>query len=348
MTDYRTLITPEHQKPNFLAVVDLVANGIGSITSLVQSIPGEFDLDNAEGVQLDILGQWIGQSRVVPNVLTLSYFGFSELGGGADGDQQPFGELTNASIGAAFYNLGDPIGTTTSLNDAQYRTILAAAIIRNQYDGSLPQLEQALEDIFGCSCAVLDPGLRSIVTLVSQAQSQVVQALVSNYDILPRPAGVKSTILFPVSPLNWTVAGSATASGTTAQKASGVTGWDSSASLAGGGPVYLGWSVPSAANALMGGIASSPATSPSYTTLNFAIDCASDGTVQIYESGASVGSFGAYAAGDTFGVYYDGVNVVYLHNNQIIRTTTATGSFSPMFAFDTVGAEVTNVSVFTS
>lgn len=347
MTDYTTLITSEHaDKPNFIATVNLVANGIGDLTSVIQSIPALYDLDAAVGSQEDTVGLWVGQPRVVPNVLTLQYFGFSENGGAADGTQQPFGELGDASVGAPFYELGGAIGTTTLLNDTQYRTILRAAIIRNQYDGSLAQLEAALLDIFGVACPVIDPGVRSVVTIVPQAQSQVIQALVSNYDILPRPAAVRNTILFPVSPLSWTVAGSATASGTTAQKPSGSDIWDSSAVPGGAEPaLYLGWTVPAVAS-LMGGLASSPSTSPSYPTLNFGLYPDASGTVQIFEAGTQIGTYGSYSAGDSFAVCFDGVNVVYLHNGQIVRVTQTSGSYSPMFCLASAGAEVQNVTLF--
>ena len=346
--DYTTLITPEHAgKPNFMATVSLLANGVGSITEVAQTLNTLFDLDTCVGAQEDALGEWVGQPRVVPNVLTLAYFGFSEVGGATDGDQQPFGELSNASIGAPFYSLGDSVGTTSTLNDAQYRTILRAAIVRNQYDGSLSQIEAALLDVFECPCAIVDAGLRSIVTVVSQPQSQVMQALVSDYDILPRPAGVRNTLLFPVSPITWAVTGTATASGTSAQKSTGTTGWDSSATAGGAAAsLYLSWTVPVASQDQMGGLSASPATSPSYTNLNFGLFASALNTVEVYESGTLVGTYGAYAPGDSFAVCYDGLNVVYLHNSQIIRTTTTTGSFTPMFSFNTVGAEVQNVSVF--
>ena len=77
--DYTTLITSEHaSKSKFMAVVDLLANGVGAITQVAQSLPTEFDLDAAVGAQQDIVGLWIGQSRVVPNVLTVGFFGFAD------------------------------------------------------------------------------------------------------------------------------------------------------------------------------------------------------------------------------------------------------------------------------
>jgi hypothetical protein len=200
MTDYPSLITSEHcNQPKYMAWIGVLSQAMQDMVAAAQQIAASFDVDTAVGQQLDIIGLWVGQPRVVPNVLTVPYFGFSEHSTGlADGDQFPFGELTDPSKGAPFYNLGDPIGTTSVLNDAQYRTILYAAIVRNQFNGTLPELEQALFDIFDCPCTVTDTGDKSISITVSEPQSLVVQALVANYDILPRPAGVKiGSITYP-------------------------------------------------------------------------------------------------------------------------------------------------------
>src|SRR5579862_5364414 len=101
--DYRTLITSEHsQQPNFLATVNLTANGIGTITSLLQSLPALFDLDAAMGAQLDVDGKWIGLSRVVTGVPLVAFFGFAD-----DSSALPFGDLNVPATGGRFIELGE-------------------------------------------------------------------------------------------------------------------------------------------------------------------------------------------------------------------------------------------------
>lgn len=189
---YQELITSEHnQKPNFMALIGVLCAGIGDTTALIESIPQAFSLPLAEGAQLDVLGLWIGQPRVIPSVLTIGYFGFSDLRNGlAEGLQLTYGELQDVSKGGIFLGLQDNATSTTTLNDAQYRTVLQARIVRNQSNGTLPALEAGLLDIFGVNCKVTDNGTLSLAINVPAPVSPVDQALVSGLDILPRPAGV--------------------------------------------------------------------------------------------------------------------------------------------------------------
>lgn len=193
---YLSLITSEHnQKPNFMALVGTLTGALGDATAATESIVPAFALnDGAVGAQLDILGLWIGQSRIIPNVLVPGFFGFSELGTGQpDGLQLPFGELGNAAVGGIFFGLADTASGTTVLADPQYLTVLRARITRNQSVGNLPALEQALQFIFGVGCSVADGGNLSLAITVSQPVSPIDQALISSLDILPRPAGIPIT-----------------------------------------------------------------------------------------------------------------------------------------------------------
>lgn len=192
--DYTTLITSEHAtKSNFMALVGLLANGVGDVTSLTQGIPQDFDLDSAVGVQLDTVGLWVGQSRVINGVITVGFFGFADTLGA-----KTFGELNNASAGGPFWDLGEQYTTTTVLGDALYRQFLYAKILRNQSNGTTAELEQALADILGVVVTIQDPGTQSLGVTALGNVPQILQTIVQQYDILPRPACVNfSYFSFP-------------------------------------------------------------------------------------------------------------------------------------------------------
>ncbi len=184
--DYTDLITSEHaSKPKFTALVDAIANGMGDIRTFVQGIPAQFDLDTAVAPQLDVVGQWVGQGRVIPNVLLTGFFGFED-----DEAALPFGELGQPSIGGVFYELGAPYGGTTILDDDTYRTVLRAKITTNQSDGTAAALTQAVQDIFGVSATIQDLGNLSITITVASLLTQLEQALIRQFSLLPLPAGV--------------------------------------------------------------------------------------------------------------------------------------------------------------
>ena len=83
-------------------------------------------IDTAEGVQLDNIGEIVGQKRELLDTELLKFFAF-------DGypDAQTYGDLDDRSVGGVFYSLGDPLAGNTVLNDIQYRLFIKAKIIKN-------------------------------------------------------------------------------------------------------------------------------------------------------------------------------------------------------------------------
>jgi hypothetical protein len=77
--------------------------------------------------------------------------------------------------------------------------------------------------------------------------------------------------------------------------------------------------------ALMFGLSTSPAASSSYTNLNFAIYSTEGGSLQAWESGSQTAVFGAYVAGDTLSIQYDGFWARYYQNGTVLRQVYAPG-----------------------
>lgn len=66
MSKYTDLITNYHAtKPKFVEHIDLVTRPLAETSAAINGLINAFDIDHATGIQLDILGQWIGLSRVV-------------------------------------------------------------------------------------------------------------------------------------------------------------------------------------------------------------------------------------------------------------------------------------------
>lgn len=351
-TDYTTLITSEHnQQPNFVATVALTANAIADITALEQLLPALFDLDIAIQPQLDVDGQWIGLARTVGGVFLINFFGFSD-----DATSLGFGELTDASAGGRFVELGEDTSTTAILHDPEYRTVLRAKLLQNDWDGSLAEFEAALTAVLqGSTFTAIDPGTRVVMLKPSSALDLVLQQLLTGYDLIPRAAGVRYQWVFPQSGYAWSLRGTATSPViTTVQKNSGANAWDSSAFVASpAAHIWLQWTVPSTTPGMMAGLAANPGGSPNFPSLNFGLFTGSGG-FQVWEGGVQQngplpgGNWGSYAAGDAFAVYWDGKSAVYLHNGVPFKVTTPNsnpGSLAPMFCLFSVGAEADNIYI---
>ncbi|WP_065649248.1 DUF2612 domain-containing protein [Pantoea eucrina] len=136
MSKYTDLITNYHAgKPKFVAHVDLSTRPITDASASLRSLISAFDIDSAVGVQLDVLGEWIGRTRTVSQPIAGVYFSFDTDGLGWDQGvwQGPY----------------DPDAGYTSLSDDTYRIVLKAKIAINSWNGQNdtlpPILEAALE-----------------------------------------------------------------------------------------------------------------------------------------------------------------------------------------------------------
>jgi hypothetical protein len=181
ITDYTSLITSEHaDKPNFMAMVSLLAQWAVDRRNLLASIPGLYDIDTAVGQQLDRVGEWVGISRNLSLPLTGVYFSFDTAGLGFDQGtwQGPF----------------DPTTGLVALPDDQYRILLYATIAANNWDGTVPGAYVAWSTVFaplGYSILIADnQNMTMDVVLVGPAPDAVTLALFTGGYLNLRPAGV--------------------------------------------------------------------------------------------------------------------------------------------------------------
>jgi hypothetical protein len=135
ITPYPSLITSQHtERLDYMAVITALVQPAADAIAVLQSMPAKFDLDAAVGTQLDIVGEWIGQSRYLTVPLTDVYFSFDIAGLGFDQGTWlgPF----------------DPVTGLIALPDDAYRTLLRARIANNQWAGNVPDAYQFLDDVF--------------------------------------------------------------------------------------------------------------------------------------------------------------------------------------------------------
>lgn len=132
MSKYTDLITNYHAgKPKFAAHVDLSTRPLTDVSTALEGLITAFDIDSAVGVQLDVLGEWIGRTRIVSQPIADVYFSFDTDGLGWDQGiwQGPY----------------DPDAGFTSLSDETYRIVLKAKIAINNWNGQNDTLPPILE-----------------------------------------------------------------------------------------------------------------------------------------------------------------------------------------------------------
>ena len=110
-----------------------------------------YDIATATGVQLDVLGKYIGVPRQIGDPTPIAYFGFVDYVGTNPQNLNGFSDYTNAGV-----NPDDPFFSYTFQNqqniflpDDQYRAVMLLKIILNHSDSTLASIDNYLQAYFG-------------------------------------------------------------------------------------------------------------------------------------------------------------------------------------------------------
>ncbi|MGX6999922.1 DUF2612 domain-containing protein [Caballeronia sp. KNU42] len=178
---YTSLITSQHNvQPNFMATVAALVQPAADLQAVLNSIPALYDLDVAVGVQLDTVGQWVGQTRNLKEPITGVYFSFDTTGLGFDQGTWlgPF----------------DPTSGLVALPDDSYRILLYATIAANSWDGTVPSAYAIWGTLFaslGYEILIQDnQDMTMGIILIGPTPNAVTLALFSGGYLNLRPAGV--------------------------------------------------------------------------------------------------------------------------------------------------------------
>lgn len=152
---YLNSITSQHRdKKKFIAWLSSSLTIIDHAYIMTKNIDNDFDLDNALGVQLDMLGQSIGRKRM----LTF----------------QPL-------------NDHNPV-----MDDETYRLVLKAKVAMNNWDGKTESAYEIWDNTFkDIGLQIQDNQDMSMTAYVTGYVNQIRQDLIQHGYIVPKPEGVK-------------------------------------------------------------------------------------------------------------------------------------------------------------
>lgn len=112
---------------NLRATIDLLIAEMTEAQVAIFELIDSFDLDDAEGVWLDIIGRHVGLPRPMVNAGLFDFFGYS-------GAPSPlgYGTDTDPGVGGKYLSkFGDTSGVV-AMTDGEYRANIRAKIIRNR------------------------------------------------------------------------------------------------------------------------------------------------------------------------------------------------------------------------
>lgn len=181
------LMTQWDDKPVVQGLIKSFLENIQVVEDQNIQLLEERSIDSAVGIQLDILGLLIGQSRNVVEGAYGEYFGFLTNPNGVGFNQAPF------------FVDGDPIYVTKTLGDDQYRVYLKARAASNGSSGTPEDVIEFFQALFGSSTntVVKDIGIAhaliSVGHIFTDEERLIVLSSETN-DWIPRPAGVTYTV----------------------------------------------------------------------------------------------------------------------------------------------------------
>ncbi|MFJ1117998.1 DUF2612 domain-containing protein, partial [Bacillus thuringiensis] len=188
MAEYHKLLIQQYaDKPKAVATIKGFDDAIQGIWDGAQQVVDSLNIDKAFGKGLDNVAARVGASRVLKKGVDRKFFGFTNkvpdvLGfGGSSGNK-----------GGPFYRYGASVWDPVILDDIDLRTYIKMKIWKNMQDGTMPYLIDFLIEFFGMNNFVITDNEDMTMTLeIYSTLTPLKQVLIQNYDILPRPTGVK-------------------------------------------------------------------------------------------------------------------------------------------------------------
>jgi hypothetical protein len=145
-----------------------------------------WNVTTAQGYGLDVWGRIVGLigGRTLQIVGSQNYLTFEETGSGFGFGQQPLFS-------------GQPVTSNYQLADPDFRTLIYAKALANISDGSIKSINAILRALFPSrGNAYVTDGLNMTMTYTFDfALTLPEQAIVENSGVLPRPLGVKSSVV---------------------------------------------------------------------------------------------------------------------------------------------------------
>lgn len=174
------LILQYRDLPNASAEITAMLDGFDNIYEFFDSFIGKFDLDNAIGHRLDLIGKIVGVNRIVPDVILKTFFGFSANSNALGFNSAPFYRYE-------FSKYNDLV-----LDDQQFLLFIKAKIVKNNTNATLPDIQKSINFLIGDSGYVVDNKNMSM-SLYLENNNINISTMVSiiKQDIIITPQGVE-------------------------------------------------------------------------------------------------------------------------------------------------------------
>ena len=201
-SDYVNLLIKQYwEKPKANAEIAFKAGVWRKTFEWIDSFSDEFDLDNATGDRLDIIGRIVGIKRIVPFVVQKIAFGFDE-NVNARGFDDKFSPLADR---APFQDKFERAYTSLQLDDTAYRFFIRARIAKNVGGPYLADdqglaIQEVVSALFdGLAYAIDKKDMTLNLYVSTQFNLDQLRAII-RLDLLPKPQGVRYGVIVQAGP----------------------------------------------------------------------------------------------------------------------------------------------------
>jgi len=192
-SDYVNLLIKQYwEKPKAAAEIEMMAGTWRKTFEWIDSFSDEFDLNNATGDRLDIIGRIVGIGRNIPYSIPKIAFGFDE-NPNSRGFDDLFSPLDDR---APFQDLFESASTELVLDDNAYRQFIRAKIAKNTFGPYLSgndflSIQDAVINIFGGLAYVTDNYDMTLTLHVSAVFNSTTLDAILKMSLIPKPQGVR-------------------------------------------------------------------------------------------------------------------------------------------------------------
>ena len=192
-SEYVNLLIKQYwEKPKAAAEIAMKAGMWRRTFEWIDSFSDEFDLNNATGDRLDIIGRIVGIGRNIPYSIPKIAFGFDE-NPNSRGFDDLFSPLDDR---APFQDLFESESTELVLDDNAYRQFIRAKIAKNTFGPYLSgndflSIQDAVINIFGGLAYVTDNYDMTLTLHVSAVFNSTTLDAILKMSLIPKPQGVR-------------------------------------------------------------------------------------------------------------------------------------------------------------
>jgi hypothetical protein len=184
------LIIQYNNKEKARATIDLNVRTLLN-DNIACQVQDAYDLETAIGVQLDVLGKYVGINRFFSNTLLIgNFFSMTSYSTLSSDDKVGMTNYANyATDPGGFADYSD-ITDVQKLSDDDYRFVMKLRIVQNNSNHSNKSIDDGLFSFFGGDVILSDNQNMTIVYFVNPVQITRAKIALTK-GVLPRPIGVR-------------------------------------------------------------------------------------------------------------------------------------------------------------